>query len=178
FFWICAIGLLGAAIAVTVNRNPFGSAIALVCVFFFQALLFLSLESVVLFVVQMIIYVGVVMVLFLFIIRLLDIKGESKRVVPWFKIGAVTFLSLVLGNFFIQAIHSLDRGSERLTWANEANKQVAMPGTIEMGKELFSNYLLPFEATLVLLLMVIVGVLLLIRRYDLSPSDSESSDKK
>ncbi|MEM9444167.1 MAG: NADH-quinone oxidoreductase subunit J [Verrucomicrobiota bacterium] len=160
FFWIFAIGLVSSGLAVILNRNPVGSAMSLVAAFFFLALLFLTLEAFFLFVVQIIVYAGAVMVLFLFIIMLLDIPTEEKRPLPWFKMGGVAFMTAILGIFFFKALDSLPHGSKTLNW----NSGAEMPGAKEVGKSLFSDYILPFEATAVLLLMATVGVILLSRR--------------
>lgn len=162
-FWIFAIGLVGTALAVIINRNPVASALCLVTTFIFLGCIFLTLEAFFLAVVQVIVYAGAVMVLFIFIIMLLDIKEESRKPIPWFR-ALVVGLIAVAGFFVFDIV---------LTELNESNPQQPLvwktEGDIELeakaiGTKLFTQYLLPFEATGVLLLMATIGVIILSRR--------------
>jgi len=160
FFWIFAVGLVGGALSVVLNRNPVASALSLVTAFVFLAALFVTLEAFFLAAVQIIVYAGAVMVLFLFIIMLLDLKAEVKRPVSWLKIGFAVFLVFCLGLIFDQALSSLPQGGEVLHWGGVKPVSDAK----RVGELLFSRYLLPFLATSVLLLVATVGVVLLSKR--------------
>ncbi|NJK92711.1 MAG: NADH-quinone oxidoreductase subunit J [Blastochloris sp.] len=159
FFWIFAVGLVGAALAVVLNRNPVASALCLVGTFVFLAALFVTLEAFFLAAVQIIVYAGAVMVLFLFIIMLLDIKAEAKRPVPYGKICGVLLLSVIFALFFDQVLTALPAGQSILKWSGEISSDAKGIGMI-----LFSRYTLPFAITAVLLLVATLGVILLSKR--------------
>jgi NADH-quinone oxidoreductase subunit J len=159
FFWIFAVGLIAAALAVIFNRNPVASALCLVVTFVILAALFVTLEAFFLAAVQIIVYAGAVMVLFLFIIMLLDIKAEAKRPIPFGKIFLVFLLSLVFAFFFDKVLTSLPTGHAVLHWSGVAKEDAK-----EIGMVLFSKYTLVFGATAVLLLVATIGVILLSKR--------------
>src|SRR3954468_8618598 len=78
-FWFFAALTLIFAVAVVVNRNPVASALSLVISFLALAALFVGLDAFLIGVLQVLVYAGAVMVLFLFIIMLLDLKAEERR---------------------------------------------------------------------------------------------------
>ncbi len=159
FFWIFAVGMIGGALAVVLNRNPVAAALSLAVTFLFLAALFVTLEAFFLAMVQIIVYAGAVMVLFLFIIMLLDIKEEARRPVPWGKVAFVAVIALVFSGFFHRVLSSLPHGPSALEWNVNG-----MVGAKDIGRLLFSNYLLPFETVGVLLLVATVGVVILSRK--------------
>src|SRR5689334_20714627 len=79
FFWIFSIGMIGSGLGVILNRNPVASALCLVSTFIFLSALFVLLHAFFLAAVQILVYAGAVMVLFLFIIMLLDLKAEQRQ---------------------------------------------------------------------------------------------------
>jgi NADH-quinone oxidoreductase subunit J len=148
FFWSLAVGLLAAATAVVTLRNPVTNAVCLVVALVFQAALFVTLEATFLAAVQVIVYAGAVMVLFLFVIMLLDVKAEARRPIPWPKVGAV-----LVGAAAVVA------GVPKLVAAFPAAF-----GAKELGSLLFTSYAPLFLATGVLLLVATIGVVVLCRR--------------
>src|SRR5438067_1369274 len=78
-FWFFSILMLGFAVAVIVNRNPVASAMSLVVSFLGLAVLYVSLDAYFIGTIQVLVYAGAVMVLFLFIIMLFDLKAEQRR---------------------------------------------------------------------------------------------------
>ena len=78
-FYLFSILMLGFGIAVVANRNPVASAMSLVVSFFCLAALYVGLDAYFLASIQVVVYAGAVMVLFLFIIMLLDLKAEQRR---------------------------------------------------------------------------------------------------
>ncbi|MDX6765564.1 MAG: NADH-quinone oxidoreductase subunit J [Candidatus Methylacidiphilales bacterium] len=160
FFWIFALGLVGGAVSVILNRNPVACALSLVSTFVFLAALFVTLEAFFLAMVQVIVYAGAVMVLFLFIIMLLDLKAEEARPFPWGKVSMVAVLSLVFATFFHRVLDSLPAGGIILKWGTAGGIADAR----HVGLLLFEKYLLPFEATAVLLLVATLGVVILSMR--------------
>jgi len=82
-FWIFALLMLVFGVAVVVNRNPVASALSLVVSFLGLAALFMSLDAYFIGIIQVLVYAGAVMVLFLFIIMLLDLRAEEGRRINW-----------------------------------------------------------------------------------------------
>ena len=161
FFYIFAALTLGCGFLVVANpfsRNPVTSAMFLVLTILSMAGLFVLLHAFFLAAVQVIVYAGAVIVLFLFVIMLLDVKEEQRR-----KAGtAVTVLAVVavlaLGGVFAKAL----LGSPFP--APLPGDPVLQGDVRSLGAVLFTRYLLPFEAIAVLLLVAMVGVLLLSKK--------------
>ncbi|MSU56656.1 MAG: NADH-quinone oxidoreductase subunit J [Pedosphaera sp.] len=139
------------------SRNPVTSAMFLVLTIISMAGLFVLLHAFFLAAVQVLVYAGAVMVLFLFVIMLLDLKEEERR--------KVKKLSLVAGLISIGAIVGIFVKS---LLATQPVKDLPAPmhdgATIPLGKLLFTNYLLPFEIVSLLLLVAMVGVILLSKK--------------
>src|SRR5256885_8223800 len=82
-FWIFALMMLVFGGAVIINRNPVASALSLVVSFLALAALFISLDAYFIGIIQVLVYAGAIMVLFLFIIMLLDLRAEELRKINW-----------------------------------------------------------------------------------------------
>src|SRR6516162_4894650 len=82
-FWMFASMMLVFGVAVVINRNPVASALSLVVSFLALAALFVSLDAYFIGIIQVLVYAGAIMVLFLFIIMLLDLRAEERRRVNW-----------------------------------------------------------------------------------------------
>src|SRR5213593_849393 len=95
-FWIFASLMLVFGAAVVVNRNPVASALSLVVSFLGLAALFMSLDAYFLGIIQVLVYAGAVMVLFLFIIMLLNIRAEERRRINWFTSAAGIGVAVIL----------------------------------------------------------------------------------
>lgn len=158
-FYIFAFLTLVFGFLVVLNpfsRNPVTSAMFLVLTIASLAGLFVLLHAYFLAAIQVLVYAGAVMVLFLFVIMLLDLKAEEKQKVKVF--GAVAGL-ISVGAILFVFLQSLSRSKlvveQTLTLEG---------GTIPLGKLLFSQYLLPFEIVSLLLLVAMVGVILLSKK--------------
>jgi NADH-quinone oxidoreductase subunit J len=138
------------------SRNPVTSAMFLVLTIAALAALFVLLHAFFLAAVQVLVYAGAVMVLFLFVIMLLDLKEEQRRKFGKLSIAAAVIGVGALGFVIIRTIWQSDIGSG-LQPKLEA-------GTRSLGTALFTDYLLPFEIVSVLLLVAMVGVVLLSKR--------------
>ena len=86
-FWLFAIVMLVFGAAVVINRNPIASALSLVVCFLGLSALFMSLDAFFIGIIQVLVYAGAVMVLFLFIIMLLDLRAEERRKLNWIAFG-------------------------------------------------------------------------------------------
>ncbi len=153
---------LGSGVGMVFQRNAVHAALLLVLNLLSLAVLFLTLSAEFLFVAQIIVYAGAIVVLFLFVIMLLgvdrsEILGEPRRFQLWQAIlGAAVGLPLV-GALFTLLL------SDRLTEVlPESTAEFGSPASI--GDLLFTRYLLPFELTSLLLLVAAIGALLLAKR--------------
>jgi len=137
------------------SLNPVTSAMFLVLTIVSLAGLFVLLHAYFLAAVQILVYAGAVMVLFLFVIMLLDIKAEERRKIRTFGIvSGVIAVGAILTIFMVTLAKSALPGvSPSLEGA-----------TIPLGKLLFTDYVLPFEIVSVLLLVAMVGVILLSKK--------------
>lgn len=138
------------------SRNPVTSAMFLVLTIVSLAGLFVLLHAFFLAVVQVLVYAGAVMVLFLFVIMLLDLKAEEHR--------HLTVAGVVAGLVAVGAIIALFLQGLARSPLSSAPATTLEGGTRPLGKLLFSQYLLPFEIVSVLLLVAMVGVVLLSKR--------------
>jgi NADH-quinone oxidoreductase subunit J len=158
-FWFFSIAMLVCGLLVITNRNPVNSAIFLVLLFVALAGLFVLLEAFFLAAIQVLVYAGAVMVLFLFVIMLLDLKASAQRRLRI--LGLVGGVA-VAGAFVWELAILLGGGPVPLLGANPDPSFQA--GLKDVVKPLFVRYLLPFELTGLLLLVAMIGVVLLSRK--------------
>ena len=157
-FWIFAGFTLLFGLGVVFFRSPVSSAMSLVMSFVGLAALFVTLDAFFIAVVQVLVYAGAVMVLFLFIIMLLDLRTEGRRPV---KIAAWAGGGLVVGGFLFVLGHVVF--SLPALW----QPAMAIPpvnDVAQVGLALFKNFNLPFQIIGVLLLVATIGVVVLSRR--------------
>lgn len=158
-FWIFSILMLGFAAAVIFNRNPVASALCLVVSFLSLAALYISLDAYFIGTIQVLVYAGAVMVLFLFIIMLLDLKAEERRKL---NVAAVAGGVLVTIGFVMQLVQVL----HKLPFGNQPFPPLTAPldDVRNVGTMLFSSYNLPFQVVGVLLLVATIGVVILSKK--------------
>jgi NADH-quinone oxidoreductase subunit J len=158
FYLFAALTLLCGALVVLnpFSRNPVTSAMFLVLTMVFLSGLFVLLHAFFLAAVQILVYAGAVMVLFLFVIMLLDLKAEEQRKIKVFSAGLGT--AAVAGLLGLIGL-SIWNGSAAGTGPLRVEGS-----TFNLGKLLFTDYLLPFEIVSVLLLVAMVGVILLSKK--------------
>ncbi len=150
-FWILAVPLIVSALGVVMARNPVHAAMSLVAAFFLLAGIYVLLTAHLIAFLQILVYAGAIMVLFLFVIMLLSLSDEELGLHRW---KAVQFLGVAGGlgllAVIIRAVQQLGRMSMPRVGGDF--------GTVRaVGRLLFTQYLLPFEVTSVLLLVAIVG---------------------
>jgi len=163
-FYAFAAVLVVAAVGVITARNPVHCALFLVWAFFNSAVIWLLLEAEFLAIVLMLVYVGAVMVLFLFVVMMLDVNVAKMRE------GFTRYAPL---GILIAALVVIEIGS--VVWvkslggaAPEAAASVAVEGysnTRALGELLYTKYLYPFELAAVLLLVAIVAAIALTMRH-------------
>lgn len=163
-FWLFAGIAIASAFLCVTRKSPVASALWLVQTMFSLAAIYVLLDAHFIAVIQVMVYAGAIMVLFLFVIMLLnlretssDMRGWSGRLVAGI-IAAVLLVELwVVRSVLPEAGLRLPAGAmDRLTQEQGAVMVVAQP--------LFSNYLIPFEATALLLLAATVGAVVLAKR--------------
>ena len=159
FYVFAALTLLCGVLVIAnpFSRNPVTSAMFLVLTIISMAGLFVLLHAFFLAAVQIIVYAGAVIVLFLFVIMLLDLKEEQRRKIKLF--GLVAGLVSV-GDIITIALKALR--------ATQPGAQLPAPqiegSTDALCKLLFTQYVLPFEVVSILLLVAMVGVILLSKK--------------
>ncbi len=160
FFIFGAVSLIGA-IAVISFRHPIYSALSLIVTFFAQAGLFVLLGAHFVAAVQVIVYAGAIMVLFLFVIMLLNLGTLSAKGALTAKLkGVAIILGILLAAQGIYiAVNALKN-----TALKDAEAATETVTTYKIGKLLFSKYLLPFEVTSLILLAALIGVIVLVKR--------------
>jgi NADH-quinone oxidoreductase subunit J len=159
FFYIFAALTLLFGFLVVANpfsRSPVTSAMFLVAMMACLAGLFVTLHAFFIAAVQILVYAGAVMVLFLFVIMLLDLKEEERRKFNAFGIGAGVIAVFGIGAILVKTIWSSGIGQGKVP-------RIA-GDTRSLGMLLFRDYLLPFEIVSVLLLVAMVGVILLSKK--------------
>ncbi|MDA7505716.1 NADH-quinone oxidoreductase subunit J [Verrucomicrobia bacterium] len=138
------------------TRNPVTSAMFLVLTIISMAGLFVLLNAFFLAAVQIMVYAGAVIVLFLFVIMLLDINEVEKQPVNYFSVTVGMLALLSIGGVLIKAILTSGVG--------DGLEAVTVGSTKKLGLSLFTDYVLPFEIMGVLLLVGMIGVILLSKK--------------
>lgn len=159
FFLLFAAVSVITALTVVLARNPVHSALALMACFLQVSAIFVLLEAPLLAVIQIFVYVGAIMVLFLFVIMMIDVReAVSQRFLPGGNLPALVLLVLLGVEMLVLVLWS-DRFS--------VTEPVAMGGGDEvrqLSTALFADYLLPFETASVILLAALVGAIMLARK--------------
>ena len=182
FYFFAALTVL-SAIMVVINRNAVNAAMFMIVTFVGMAGLFLLLNAYFLAVLQVLVYAGAVMVLFLFIIMLLDVEAAS-RIRPdklTLVASGVGFLLLVVGItalFLSGELGGIQSAPEvaalPASSGPDANPLAYTTAIRSFGYGLFSKYMLPFQLTGFLLLLAVVGVIVLSKKYPQSTSGTLS----
>lgn len=155
-FWILSVTALFSALMVITSKNPMHSVIWLIIVFFAISGHYLLLNAQFLAIVNIIVYAGAIMVLFLYVLMLMDLKKETEpQKNRWLKLaGAVAGGSLLL--VLVAALKKADIANQI------AETRTGDIGLIEnLGKVLFNDYVVPFEISSILFLSAMVGAVVI-----------------
>ncbi len=166
-FFIMAAVALGAAISMVLARNPVHAALLLVTVLVAIAVMFLLQDAQLLAAVQIIVYAGAIVILFLFVIMLLGVdKSESLHDPVRSQRPAAIVLGVVgLAELLFLVGHHWATGTSSGPGLNDGSG-----GNVErVARSLFTSYLWPFEVTAILLVVAVVGGVVLARRSGLPP---------
>jgi NADH-quinone oxidoreductase subunit J len=160
-FFIFALTAVAGAILLIWAREPIHSALSLVLVMVALAALYLLLGAPFIAAVQIIVYAGAVMVLFVFVIMLLNAGVEERT--NWSKVAH--WVGIPLGFFLLVEIaHVAFRSQAAAAVANGAGSPATAQSTYDLSKSLFTTYLFPFEATSILILIAILGAIILAKK--------------
>jgi NADH-quinone oxidoreductase subunit J len=162
-FFACALLAVGGAVVLILAREPIHSALALILVMVSLAVLYLLLGAPFIAAVQIIVYAGAIMVLFVFVIMLLNAGVEERT--DYSKIAK--FAGVPLAFFLLlEVAHWLYHAPAGAAIANGAGGPQEAASTYTLSELLFRQYLFPFEATSILILIAILGALALARREE------------
>jgi NADH-quinone oxidoreductase subunit J len=155
-FFLFAAVAIGAAINVLVQRHVLYSALSLIVMLTAVSVLFIFLRADFLAVIQVIVYAGAIMVLFTFVIMLLNLPADEDGVdrLRWLK-----FIGIPLGLFLLFLIIATLWNVEPL---RSTSPMIGSPRAI--GTSLFNDYLLPFEVTSLLILIALVGAVVFAKK--------------
>jgi NADH-quinone oxidoreductase subunit J len=162
-FWAFAVVLVSAAVGVISSRNSVHSALFLVLAFFTSAAIWLLMEAEFLAIVLVLVYVGAVMVLFLFVVMMLDVNVEELRegFTRYAPLGALVALIMVA-----EIVN--------VVWVKKLGQQVPVASaplpadysnTHALGAVLYTDYVYPFQVAAVILLVAIVAAIVLTLRH-------------
>lgn len=161
FFAYLAISIIGASIFIITRKNPVHSVLGMLFMFIHVGALYLFLNAEFLAAVQVIVYAGAILVLFLFAIMILNIKEELRTELF---IGSWVMAIPVVAGLVIMLLLGLRAVKPGYIGTHSIEYIRTMTHTKAFGKELFMNYLLPFEVVSLILLVAIVGAIVISKR--------------
>ena len=155
FFGYFAGMIVATSVLVVALKNPVYSALSLLIMFFHVAGLFVTLHAEFLAAVQIIVYAGAILVLYLFVVMLLNVTQDDRYHSQW-RIAGFVCIPLL-----IEALILLSSG----TGASNADGRTIPPdNTLAIGERLYSTYLFPFEVASLVLLVAMIGAIVLAKR--------------
>ncbi len=158
-FYALAAILSFAGIRVITTRNPVHAALHLVLAFFTAAGIWLLLEAEFLAIALVLVYVGAVMVLFLFVVMMLDINIDKLREGFWEYLPMAGTIGLLMAVEMVMVL-----SGKYFATSQVVNKPADYSNTAELGRVLYTDYLLPFELASVVLLVAIIAAIVLTLR--------------
>jgi len=156
-FWAFAIIGIGGAIGLIFNRNAVYAALSLVLNFFSIAGMYLTLQAELLAVIQVLVYAGAIMVLFLFVIMLLNMEDEP----PAKRLDAKRGAAFALGLAFLVEMIFVFRSFQDKGLDGEFAYGKVEP----VGEQLMTTFLFPFEMISVILIAALIGAIIVAKRY-------------
>lgn len=154
-FWLLSVASISCALGVILSRNPINSVLFLIATFFSISGHYILMNAQFLAIVNIIVYAGAIMVLFLFVIMLMNLNSDTEPQ----KSRLVQFAGIISGGILFLVILAALRES---TVHGEFTKTASEIGLIKnLGKTLFTNYVLPFEISSVLFLSAMIGAIVI-----------------
>lgn len=158
-FYLFAAALIMSAVSVVTVRNPVLAALFLIAAFFSSSAIWIMLEAEFLGVVLVLVYVGAVMVLFLFVIMMLDINTDLLRegFIRYLPVGLLVAVVIAAEMILVMMSKAFDKPIPAPLPANHSNTEA-------LGTILYTNYVYPFEIAAVILLVAIIAAIVLAHR--------------
>jgi len=168
-FFVLAVASIASAIGVIAFRNAVYSALSLILTLLFLALFYLQLGAMFIAIVQILIYAGAIMVLFLFVVTMLASEADDTELpdrIPWQRGIAATLGLILVGTLsYLLFTGTPMYVASTATHDNSLSLKVAAQGNIEaFGLALFHGFAFPFEVTSLLIVVAILGALVFGRR--------------
>ena len=164
-FYLFAAVAVGASLLVIAQRNPIYSVLLLIASFGALSGLYVLLDAPFVAVIQIIVYAGAIMVLFLFVVMLLNAPREEtehdERIHPLMRPGPMRFGAALAIALVVELVWALTKGGESGRFAAGAVSSVA-----SIGRLLYTQYAFAFEVTSVLIIVAMLGAVVLARRED------------
>ena len=162
-FIIFALIALASALNILLQRNPLYSALSLICTLAALSALYMMLHAQFIAAIQIVVYAGAIMVLFVFVIMLLNVQKDQPQIEKQkgLRYLAIPFAGLLIAETFYVLRLVPERTMPQVA-VESADRAIGT--TWSIGTNLFTDYLLPFEVTSVLILMAVVGAIVLARR--------------
>jgi len=168
-FFVLAVASVASAIGVIAFKNAVHSALSLILTLLFLALFYLQLGAMFIAIVQILIYAGAIMVLFLFVVTMLASEVDETQLadrIPWQRwVAGILGLTLVAAlSYLLFTGTAIDSGA-KATAANSLSHVVATQGNTEaFGLALFHGFVFPFEVTSLLIIVAVLGAMVLGRK--------------
>ena len=167
FYLLSAVAIVASALVIG-QRNPMYSIMLLITSFGALAALYIQLDAPFVAMAQIIVYAGAIMVLFLFVVMLLNAPQEDAaewdRTHPLRRAGIGRFGAALAGLLIVQLVWALVRLNDASTAVNARGDATAISSVRSVGRVLFTDYMFAFEATSILILVAMVGAVLLAAR--------------
>ena len=167
FYLFSVVAILASALVIG-QRNPMYSIMLLIASFGALAALYIQLDAPFVAMAQIIVYAGAIMVLFLFVVMLLNAPQEDAaewdRAHPMRRPGVGRFGALLAGLLIVQLVWALIRATDTSAAVGARGDVAAISSVRSVGRVLFTDYSFAFEATSVLILVAMVGAVLLAAR--------------
>ncbi len=160
-FIILAVVAVASALNILLQRNPLYSALSLIGTLASLSALYITLRAHFIAAIQIIVYAGAIMVLFVFVIMLLNAPKDQPHVD---KQKGLRYLAIPFAGVLIAEAFYVIRSVQSISMPPLVDGERAVGTTWSIGTGLFTNYLLPFEVTSVLILMAVVGAMVLAKR--------------
>lgn len=159
-FWVFSALMLAFGVSVILNRDPVASALSLVASFLCLSALFVGLDAFFIGVIQVLVYAGAVMVLFLFIIMLLDLRAEKRRRFNKLALAGGSIVTALFVGGLLRVLSVFPAGTQPFPSLGVSK----IDDVRQVGIAIFTRFNLPFQTVGVLVLVASVGVIVLSRR--------------
>lgn len=162
-FWFLSVLAVGAAIMVIASKNPVYSILWLIVVFFAISGHYVLMNAQFLAIVNLIVYAGAIMVLFLFVVMLMNLNSDSE---PPMKNNLMKAAAILSGCALMLVIVAALKNSDQFT-QHQKMLGAGNAGLIkELGQQLFSTYVVPFELSSVLFLSAMIGAVVIAKKEE------------